>query len=222
MSRETSATQEVYERLRGDLLACRFRPGDKLKIADLCERMKVSPGAVRESLSRLTSEGFVVSEPQRGFSVAPISSSELTDLTLVRSEIESLCLRRAIAKGDVRWEAQIVASFHEWSRTWEQENSSDAAAEAHSAFHRALVAACDSRWLLRLRDILFAQSERYRRLSVPLGGDKRDLLEEHRELMNVMLARDADRAVTLIHAHFTATERVLINNNVVTHDCGEP
>lgn len=221
MSRETSATQKVFEQLRADLLACRFRPGDKLKIADLCERMKVSPGAVRESLSRLTSEGFVVSEPQRGFSVAPISSSELSDLTFARSEVESLCLRRAIANGDVRWEAQIVASFHEWSRFWKQEKSSDAAAEAHSAFHYALVAACDSRWLLRLRGILFAQSERYRRLSVPLGGNTRNLLKEHRDLMNVVLGRDADRAVTLIHDHFTATARVLLNNDVVTLDNGE-
>lgn len=218
MTRETSATKQIYERMRSDLLACRFRPGEKLKINELCARLDASLGAVREALSRLTAEGLVVSEPQRGFFVAPISSSELADLTTVRAEIEGSCLRRAIAHGDVRWEGQIMASFHEWSRLWEVERGSDAAADAHAAFHRALVAACNSPWLLRVREILFAQSERYRRLSVPLGGNKRNLVKEHRDIMNATLARETDRAVELIESHFAATAQVLIKNNVVTPD----
>ena len=67
-------TQGAYEGLRADLLACRVTPGSKLKIQDLCERFSVSLGAIREALSRLTSEGLVISEPQRGFRAAPISA----------------------------------------------------------------------------------------------------------------------------------------------------
>lgn len=36
-----------------------------------------SLGAMRESLSRLVSEGLVIAEPQKGFRVAPISQEEL-------------------------------------------------------------------------------------------------------------------------------------------------
>ena len=59
-------TQAAYEGLRADLLACRIPPGKKLKIQELCDRLSVSLGAIREALSRLTSEGLVVAEPQRG------------------------------------------------------------------------------------------------------------------------------------------------------------
>src|SRR6202040_4309014 len=106
MTRDSSSslTQGAYEALRGDLLACRILPGRKLKIQELCTRFSVSLGAIREALSRLTSEGLVVAEPQRGFRAAPISASDLVDLTMVRVEIDSLCLRRAIACGDVDWE----------------------------------------------------------------------------------------------------------------------
>src|ERR1700731_5490431 len=81
-------TQRAYEGLRADLLACRIRPGSRLKIQELCDRCSVSLGAVREALSRLTSEGLVVSEPQRGFRAAPVSVADLQDLTMVRIEVE--------------------------------------------------------------------------------------------------------------------------------------
>ncbi|WP_332773350.1 GntR family transcriptional regulator [Phenylobacterium sp.] len=220
MTRDSSLTHEVYERLRSDLLAGRFHPGDRLRISELCNAMGVSLGAVREALSRLTSEGLVVLEPQRGFSVAPISQRELLDLTQVRADIEGQCLRRAIAAGDVAWEAQIVAAFHAWSKTWQAtpRDGDDEAGRTHAAFHRALLSGCDSPWLLKLRDLLFAQSERYRRLSKPLDGANRDLLAEHRDLMEATLARDADRATTLLAEHFAATARILVERQLVAAD----
>jgi len=97
------------------------RPGSKLKIQDLCGAPSRSAWAPwREALSRLTSEGLVISEPQRGFRAAPISVADLKDLTMVRIEVESLCLKRAIAVGTVDWESRLVAAFHRLSRTPER------------------------------------------------------------------------------------------------------
>lgn len=208
-------TQGAYEQLRADLLACRILPGSRLKIQELCNRLSVSLGAIREALSRLTSEGLVVAEPQRGFRAAPISRADLQDLTQVRIEIEGLCLRRAIEVGDVDWEARLVAAFHRLSRTPERAaadpaRSSDEWAEAHAAFHTALADGCDSPWLLRLRGQLYDQSERYRRLSVPLTTQTRNIGEEHQRIVGAALARDADKAVALLSAHLSATTRILL------------
>ena len=216
----SSLTQDAYKRLRADLLACRLQPGARLKIGELCESLSVSLNAVREALARLTSEGLVVAEPQRGFRVAPISAEELRDLTGVRAQIEGMCLERAIAVGDVGWEAQLVAAFHRLSRTPEREPTdpqrmNEAWSVAHAAYHAALVAACDSPWLLRLRAILYAQSERYRRLSVPLAAAPRDLNREHQDIMDAALARDAARARTLIGQHLELTTHVLLQQPVL-------
>ncbi len=214
----SSLTQDAYERLRADLLACRLRPGARLKINELCQALSVSLGAVREALARLTSEELVVAAPQRGFRVAPISADELRDLTAVRAQIEGLCLERALAVGDVGWESQLVAAFHRLSRTAEREpedpeRMGEAWSAAHAAYHEALVAACDSPWLLRLRAILYAQSERYRRLSVPLAEVARDLGREHQDLMEAALARDAARTKTLMAQHIELTTRVLLEQS---------
>ncbi len=210
-----SLTQAAYQKLRADLLACRFRPGERLKINDICKGSSFTLSAVREALSRLTSEGLVVAEPQRGFRAAPISDDELRDLTSVRIEIEGLCLRRAIAAGDLTWESLIVAAYHRLSRTPERATGDESRLEdewslAHAAFHEAIVKACDSPWLLRLRDTLYAQGERYRRLSIPLSKEPRDLDEEHRGIMEAVLARNPDEASMLLAAHLNLTSRILL------------
>jgi DNA-binding GntR family transcriptional regulator len=57
--------------------------------------------------------------------------------------------------------------------------------------------------------MLYAQSERYRRLSVPAESKRRDLDAEHRALMEAALDRDANRATRLITEHLNLTTEVL-------------
>ena len=208
-------TQSAYEQLRADILSCRVPPGSRLKIQDLCTRHSVSLGAIREALSRLTSEGLVIAEPQRGFRAAPISPEDLKDLTRVRIEIDSLCLRKAVEQGDVDWEAHLVAAFHRLSRTPERApgdpaRSSDEWAEAHAAFHTALVEGCNSPWLMRLHNQLYDQSERYRRLSVSVSPKRRNIGDEHQKILDAVLARDVDKAVKLLAQHLGATTDILL------------
>lgn len=212
----TSRTQDVYERLRAELLNGSPEPAARLKINNLCRAHGVSLSAVREALSRLTSDGLVIAEPQRGFSVAAVSADELIDLTRVRTQIECLCLERAIAVGNVDWEAQVIAAFHHLSRTPERDagdpgHMSDARSAAHAAFHDALARGCDSPWLLRLRETLYVQSERYRRLSVSSQGTVRDLNREHQDIMEAILARDAKRSRRLMTKHLELTMKLLLS-----------
>jgi DNA-binding GntR family transcriptional regulator len=197
-------TENTYSILRADILACRLRPGQRLKIHEICSRLRVSPGAVREALSRLSAEELVVSEAQKGFRVAPVRVDDLEDLTRTRIEIECMCLRRAIGIGGIEWETGLVAASHRLTRIASPLDS-DAWAHAHAQYHLALVDACDSAWLLRLRALLYAQSERYRRLSLSSARIERDVDAEHRALVEAALARDAARACALLADHLSLT-----------------
>lgn len=204
-----SITHTVYQCLRADLLNGRLPPGEKIKIAELCDALSVSLSAVREALARLTAEGLVIAEPQRGFRVAPIVAEELVDITNARIEIETLCLKRAIEVGDTEWEGQILHALHRLTHTPKHASDNEQVtpewAGAHAAFHSALVAACDSPWLLRIREMLFAHSERYRWFSIPPSRGKRNLGKEHRELAEAVLRRDSERACALIREHLKRT-----------------
>ncbi|MFG1344083.1 FCD domain-containing protein [Xanthobacter autotrophicus DSM 431] len=221
-----SLTAEAHNQIRGEILACRFAPGQKLVIADLCETFGFSLGAVREALAALASEGLVDTQPRKGFRVAPITEAELQDITRVRVLIESLCLESAIRNGDLKWEANIVSTEFELSKLSlldpeDPERASEAWAQTHRRFHEALVAACDSPWLLRLRDMLYVQSERYRRFSVPLDRTKRDLVTEHKEIAAATIARDTSRATAALREHLERTTRILIESDVIKGHHGE-
>ena len=223
-----SLTHDVYERVRADILACRLAPGTKLHISDLCQALDgVSLGTVREALSRLAAEGLVVAQPQRGFTVTPVSARDLEELTTARIEVETWCLRAAIAKGGVAWEAEIVAAFRSLTSTpyydeQDPDRLSDAWVAAHAAFHEALVSAAGNRWLLRVRAQFYQQSERYRRLSVPVAPTGRDVDSEHREIMRAALAHDAEAASAALADHLRLTARILLDADLPQHGESPP
>jgi DNA-binding GntR family transcriptional regulator len=213
MTRKLSLTEQAYRRLHDDLLTCRLAPGEKINIKEVAADRSFSLGAVREALARLSSEGFVTFDDSRGFRATPITVPDMLDLVEVRADIEGQCLRRAIACGDLAWESEIVSTAHRLGRTPpragdDPDRLNPDYAAAHAAFHAALVSACDSPWLLRLRHWLYAQSERYRYLAVPLSPKERDLGGEHSSLVEATLARDADRAVAILRDHLGKTARL--------------
>src|SRR5882762_1346901 len=107
-----SLTASVASALQRDLVAGRHMPGQKLPIVQLAKTYGVSPGAVREALSRLISEGLVEFNEQRGFRAAPVSQAALMDITRTRILIDVHALREAIRLGDVEWEAEVLAIEH--------------------------------------------------------------------------------------------------------------
>ena len=141
--RGRSLTEDVYEAVRRDILFGRRAPGSRLQLNELAEEHEVSLSVVREAVTRLASEELVEATPQRGFRVRSLSLDELRDLTWVRVQVETLALRESIAKGDVGWEADLVAAHHRLAATpmfFEDGTGNTAWMEAHGAFHAALAA----------------------------------------------------------------------------------
>jgi len=195
-----SRTQIVYQQLRDDMLSCVFAPGQRLRIAALAKEYSVNPGMLREALSRLTAEGLIESTPQKGFKVTDLSAADLAQLSSAQSEIESLCLRRAIERGDLEWESRLVAAHYQLAATPQTtecapEQYCQKFVHAYYAFKAALVAACDNQWLGRMRDTLNAQAVRYQLLSTPAGDD---IAEQYKPVVEATLARDADLACRLL------------------------
>ncbi|WP_176595512.1 MULTISPECIES: FCD domain-containing protein [Sphingobium] len=202
--------------IRTDILLGRHRPDKKLKIPDLADELGVSPGAVREALSRLVPEELVVARDQRGFVVAPLSPEDLIELTDLRCEIESIALRLSVKNGDVDWEAGILAAEYKLRSEPVPATGEDPRlkwAQNHAQFHSALVSACGNRRLFSLHGQLYEQSERYRGLLFDLESD-RDVNEEHHEMVKFALARDADALVQATVDHLRRTTALIIESFV--------
>ena len=208
-----SQTSFAYARLRRDVLAGRYAPGERLKIADLAAALEVSPGAVREAVARLGPEPRVVSRDQKGFVVAPLSIEDLEDLTNLRCRLEAIALRDSVVRGDSAWESHVLAAAHRLRRSrmlLEADKTLNPEwVEHHAAFHATLVSACGSPRLLGMLAQLYQQSERYRGLSV-YAGASRDTESEHQGLVDAALDRKADELVDLMEAHLRRTTDLIV------------
>lgn len=218
-----SQTSVVYEVVRSAILSGQLEPERKLKIQELAGELEVSVGAVREALSRLIPERLVVSREQRGFFVAPLSLTDLVDLTELRCEIEGIALRRSVELGDVEWEAGILAAEHRLKRGHDKLDDKEAKrlwTRNHAAFHTALISACGSSRLLELHAQLYEQSERYRGLLTFHFPGTRKVDDEHRKIVEFALARDSDRLVEAMVDHLRATTTQIVQ--AFRHSGGSP
>ncbi|WP_265447046.1 GntR family transcriptional regulator [Flexivirga meconopsidis] len=213
-TKQRANTEAVYAQVRADVLGGVHRPGERLKFSALCERYGASVSVVREALSRLAEQGLVVSEPRIGFAVRAMTVDDLRDLTMTRIELETLALRKAIERGDVDWESQIVAAHHRLERTamFTDDDApprvSDDWEVAHAAFHGSLLSGCDSPWLLGIATTLRDAAEFYRRWSQIVEPD-RDACGEHRAILEAALARDADLATERLREHYQRTADIV-------------
>ncbi len=205
--------EHVYARLRSEILSGHLRPGTRLRLVEIAERFSVSQTVVREALTRLAEQRVVTSEPQLGFRVAPLTLDDLTDLTEARVHVEGLVFHLAIERGDLAWEATVVAAHHRLSRTPQQGPDGDANPawrDAHEAFHTALFAGCGNPRLLHVAHSLRDAAALYRMWSAPLGHDEdRDVAGEHHRLLQAVLARDAELGQRRLAEHIERTTAAL-------------
>jgi DNA-binding GntR family transcriptional regulator len=203
-----SATQRVVTELRKQIIQGKLAPGDKLKVETLKTVLNTGASPIREALSLLTSDQLVERRDQRGFRVTPVSAKHFREILMLRCKLEDIALRDSIEHGDTQWEESLVLAHHRLSKAsrgeperWEQ---------LHKAFHTTLLIACGSPILLRFTDQLYDLNIRYRYLAGKSGDyDKRDIDQEHEQILQATLARDKETAVNHLMEHYTLTGNFL-------------
>jgi len=205
-------TNETYQILRNAILWGELPAGSRLRTNLLTKEYDISLSSLREALSQLSAEGLTQAEAHRGYVVTPISVEDVVDLARVRTVVETQCLIWAIENGTLEWESNIVAATHRLlnsARELDQEARPSTWTDAHAAYHAALVGSCGSLRLRQIRNNLYEQSERYRRLELSIPHD-RNADSEHRLLAEAAIARDTPMATRLMHSHINRTTEFIV------------
>lgn len=211
----------VYERLMEDILKGKLAPGLKLRLQVLKKVYDVGNSPLREALNRLSENGMVIREENKGFRVAPTSIEELEELIRTRCWLEEIALRKSIKNGDDDWEERVVLAFHRLSKVSSTNSDpnfyiSKEWEERHREFHLAVLSACNSGILLGYCTQLHEKTLRYRNLAAVVKYRERHELEEHRALQTAILDRNADRAVELLNKHFHITAEIIISSGSIS------
>ncbi|MDB4950276.1 MAG: transcriptional regulator, GntR family [Gemmatimonadetes bacterium] len=87
--------EQVHRAVVGRIVRDEVGPGDRLSDAALAAELGVSRTPVREALVRLEQEGFLASDPGRGFFVKPLCAREVEEVYPIVWTLEGLALRSA-------------------------------------------------------------------------------------------------------------------------------
>jgi DNA-binding GntR family transcriptional regulator len=211
----------VYERLRNDILTGSLKPGSKLRLQALKEHYDVGNSPLREALNRLSANGMVVREENRGFRVSPAGAKELLELIRTRCWLEEIAMRQSIINGDEEWEERIVLSYHWLTRADKANKAGEPLAtspeweEHHQEFHLAMLSACDSEILVGYCSQLHEQTFRYRNLGEVLEYRERHELDEHGAIHDAVLDRNADLAVEHLKKHYEVTAEIVLASGTI-------
>lgn len=212
-----SLTLSTYERLRADVLSGHWSPGYKLGIEALREHYSSGATPVREALNRLSAEGWVQHQDQRGFIVTPVSEDAMRELAKTRVWVETLALTQSIQATTPEWEERVVLALHRLSKT-KRSLQAEAYVEnpmwekLHRELHMVLISNCGSRWLVGFCEQLYDQAYRYRQLAVKTSYKRRQELDEHKAVVDALLAGDADLACKKLTAHYDKTAQIILNS----------
>lgn len=220
-----SAGEQAYERIRADIIFGRLRPGQRLTLEKLRPTYGVGISTLREILSRLTPEGLVTAEGQRGFQVAPCSTEDLREIAALRLLLEKHALALSFQAGDMDWEGRVVAAHHKLARL---EKSLLAGDESRTQqwkrydweFHQALVSACGSKALLDLHSGIYDRYLRYQMVFVIFRG--RVAADEHKLLLDCALNRDSDQACTVLTRHIQGCLDFAFERDLLATPAGDP
>jgi GntR family carbon starvation induced transcriptional regulator len=200
--RKETISSRVLAEMRGAILRADLAPGAKINLDHLRHRFDTSISPLREALARLTADGLVVFEDQRGFRVAPVSRVELDDLYALRADLEVVALQDAMLRGGMDWESGVIRALHRLHRT-SATNSPDDWQTAHRALHHALIAGATRPLLLQTCAGLADLCRRYRALA-GLAGDGEDGPDSHDAIATATAARDGDTAAQSLRRHLQA------------------
>lgn len=198
---DSTLASMIAGKLRHAIIRGELVPGERLQLARLRQAFKVSLSPLREALSRLGSEGFLIIEDQRGYRVPPVSEVNLDEVVQLRRDFETYALREAIAKRNLDWETAVTAALFRLERTNRSDPSEiDAWEERHRDFHLTLLAACQMPLLLNMCGMLHDHFDRYRRVFLASSPDSR-VPTEHRRIAEAAIDGRADEASKLLRQH---------------------
>jgi DNA-binding GntR family transcriptional regulator len=204
----TDSAALLYKLIREDIISGRLRANERLVVTELAKRHGTSATPVREVLQLLRGEGFVVFQRNRGARVRPIDQDFIRDIYEIGVVIEPVLTRWFVGMAT---DADI-AGLEALQEQIEANNFADPIkhSDLDTQFHTLMYQRHYNRHAAELwwkhREVLRSVS---RRFNFTLAR-RAQIVREHRELIDLIKAGDANKAADLVARHVEGSGRHIL------------
>lgn len=193
-------SNDLFVKLREDILSGKLASGDKLTESRICKEYGLSRTPVREAFFQLEADGLIENIPNRGAFVVGLSKQDIHDIKVLRAQSEVQAVRWAIERITDEELEELQETF-EFMEFYTMKNDVPKMLNINTAFHQIIYNATHNRMLIQ--QLLGYQL--YLRHCDPSNyfapGYLREVLSEHREIFEAFETGDADAGAEAMRTH---------------------
>lgn len=195
-----SLHDELAVRLRRMIVEDELEPGVRINERELCERFGVSRTPLREAIKVLAREGYVRLTPNRGATVAALTTQDLEEAFPIMAALEALAGELAAQNAT---DAQIASILQDHARMRAAYEAGDRPSyfARNEAIHLAIAEASGNATLEQMQRSLDGRVRRGRYQANISPARWRQAMAEHEEIADALAARDAPRLAAILHRH---------------------
>lgn len=199
MAKESQAIK-AYQSIRASIFDGTLFQGYPITEVELSEKLHMSRTPVREALSRLISQGLLLSIPRKGVVVRQFSNGEIVMAYEYLEAIEGK-MAESLAEN-----ASVLCFDNAWRCVGEMEkalsqNDAEAWAIADDALHDELRDLCQNPFLVEGLKRMYGQIYYIRMLYARLLLDKQKSTDEHRQTLLLISQGESQQARQCAEAH---------------------
>lgn len=197
----SSLVDRAYREIKQRILDNFYKPNLQVLEQDLALQLGMSRTPVREAVIRLENEGLVEILPRRGMRVLPISPEDMREIYDVLNCLEALAAQRLAERKPSREElSPLIEAQDDMVRSLDA-GDLDAWAKADDRFHRQLLDLAGNKRLAAMALTVFDQAHRVRMTTLRMRPPPHQSNEDHRALLDAVLAGDGPRAHEVHYQH---------------------
>jgi len=202
---------QVYSVIKENILNQNFKPGQRLQELEIARELNVSRSPVRSAINELVGEGLLECIPNKSVIVRRLSEKDIIDAFEFRLVIEGFAVQRTIEVLD----DDIIARLVEFQREFRSHSAySDVQAyiKVDTAFHEFLVSTAGNTILMDSLNKVAMLINPFRLYSLSSQERFRDSIDEHTELIDAIIKRDAARASGICASHLRLAKDEIIKH----------
>ena len=197
-----SLPQDLFNKLRDDILQNKIKAGEKLTEQRICQEYKVSRTPVREAFQKLELDGLIEIIPNRGAFVLGLTRQDIEDMYELRAAYESIAVKWAIDRMTAEEFEEMQEAF-ELMEFYTMKKDPVKMLAINTKFHQIIYNGTRNRMLQHTLTSYQVYTKNTKYSSEYISEYMQEVLNEHRKIFLAFQARDreAASAAAVQHMH---------------------
>ena len=206
----------AMESIRESIVKGDFEPGQRLNERELSAAMGISTTPIKEALRLLEQMGFVKTRPRKGTFVSDVVNSSLSEIFMIRANLEGLAARFAATKITPECTHTLKTLLAEMKEL-AAEGNAEKLEPLNTSFHAAIHEFAENPMLTQALANILSMDRAFRKRALQYQGELELGFFEHQGIGDAVCSGNAEFAELRMRSHILRTAEKVLHHMEKSH-----